>query len=269
MARTTLRESDVRTMLRVVDARRDDNDDGPLPRSVFAALSRLVGADAIMFLCLDSEHQQTPVYQASGELVETDVVPEHVFWSHYWTATFCSYPDRTGDVGSVTRMSDFGGNAALRRSALWSEYLRPFGVYREMMLCLPSRPLHTVRLLLARGPGADFTERDRGLLALLRPHLDARFREWQRSRQPVPLTPRQRELLALVADGRTNGQIARRLGITEGTVRSHMDNVFQRLQVTSRAAAVVKAFPDGYDAVAASRAGGGPGTRNRRNQAWK
>jgi DNA-binding CsgD family transcriptional regulator len=145
----------------------------------------------------------------------------------------------------VTKVSDFCTMPALRRTQLWSEYFRPFGTHRELMLCLPSPPRRTLRLLLVRGPGQDFTERDRGLLALLRPHLDARFRAWQRGRRPGALTPRQHELLALVAAGRTNGQIARRLGISEGTVRTHMENIFQRLQVTSRAAAVVRAFPDG------------------------
>jgi DNA-binding NarL/FixJ family response regulator len=113
-------------------------------------------------------------------------------------------------------------------------------------MCLPSPRLRTLRLVLIRGPGSDFSERDRGLLALLRPHLDARFRAWQRRRQPSPLTARQRELMTLVAAGRTNGQIARQLRISEGTVRTHLENIFQRLQVSNRAAAVVRAFPRGH-----------------------
>ena len=52
--------------------------------------------------------------------------------------------------------------------------------------------------------------------------------------------------MTLVAAGRTNGQIARHLRISEGTVRTHLENIFQRLRVTSRAAAVVRAFPHGF-----------------------
>ncbi len=57
-------------------------------------------------------------------------------------------------------------------------------------------------------------------------------------------TPRQTDLLRLVAAGHTNAQIARRLGLSEGTVRTHLENIYSRLQVSSRAAAVTHAFPD-------------------------
>ena len=56
------------------------------------------------------------------------------------------------------------------------------------------------------------------------------------------LTRRQRELLGLVAAGHTNGQIARRLSISEATVRKHLENIFARLGVTSCTAAVAKGF---------------------------
>jgi DNA-binding NarL/FixJ family response regulator len=52
--------------------------------------------------------------------------------------------------------------------------------------------------------------------------------------------------MTLVAAGRTNVQIARHPRISEGPVRTRLENIFQRLRVTNRAAAVVRAFPDGY-----------------------
>jgi DNA-binding NarL/FixJ family response regulator len=55
------------------------------------------------------------------------------------------------------------------------------------------------------------------------------------------LTSRQQELLRLVADGNTNSQIARRLSITEGTVRTHLENIYRKLDVSSRAAAITRA----------------------------
>jgi DNA-binding NarL/FixJ family response regulator len=50
--------------------------------------------------------------------------------------------------------------------------------------------------------------------------------------------------MTLVANGRTNTQIARRLGISEGTVRTHLEHVFATLDVTSRTSAVLAALPD-------------------------
>ena len=51
-------------------------------------------------------------------------------------------------------------------------------------------------------------------------------------------------MLHLVAAGHTNTQIARQLGISEGTVRTHLENTYQKLGVSSRTAAVTRAFPD-------------------------
>jgi DNA-binding NarL/FixJ family response regulator len=102
-----------------------------------------------------------------------------------------------------------------------------------------------MRLYFRRGPGTDFSERDRALLTLLRPHLHQAYLDAERRRHPVPrLTPRQKDLLRLLAAGHTNAQIARRLGISEGTVRTHLENIYGRLNVSSRTAAVTRAFPD-------------------------
>ena len=52
-------------------------------------------------------------------------------------------------------------------------------------------------MLIFRGPGPDFSERDRDLLALLQPHLNQAYLDAERRRHsPPPLTPRQRELSA-------------------------------------------------------------------------
>ena len=76
-------------------------------------------------------------------------------------------------------------------------------------------------------------------------HLHQAYLDAERRRHPVlRLTPRHWELLRLVVDGHTNTQIARRLGVTEGTVRTHLENIYGRLHVSSRTAAVTRAFPD-------------------------
>jgi DNA-binding CsgD family transcriptional regulator len=55
--------------------------------------------------------------------------------------------------------------------------------------------------------------------------------------QRAVLTGRELEVLALVASGRTDRQIGRCLGITERTVRKHLEDIRQRLAVPNRAAA--------------------------------
>jgi DNA-binding NarL/FixJ family response regulator len=62
----------------------------------------------------------------------------------------------------------------------------------------------------------------------------------QRAGQPVRnLSPRESEVLGLVATGLANKQIARRLGISERTVKAHLTAVFQQLGVTDRTQAAL------------------------------
>jgi len=55
----------------------------------------------------------------------------------------------------------------------------------------------------------------------------------------VELTPREREVLSLVVAGLANKQIARRLGISEKTVKGHLTNLFQRIGVADRTQAAL------------------------------
>jgi NarL family two-component system response regulator YdfI len=63
-------------------------------------------------------------------------------------------------------------------------------------------------------------------------------------RNPL-LTEREREVLAGVARGERSKEIAARLGITERTVKAHLDSIFNKLGVDSRAAAVSEALQRG------------------------
>jgi DNA-binding NarL/FixJ family response regulator len=55
------------------------------------------------------------------------------------------------------------------------------------------------------------------------------------------LTDREREVLELIAKGRTNEQIAEQLVLERGTVRNYTSNIFAKLQVRSRAQAIIVA----------------------------
>jgi DNA-binding NarL/FixJ family response regulator len=59
------------------------------------------------------------------------------------------------------------------------------------------------------------------------------------------LTPREREVLLLVARGLSNAQVARELVLEESTVKKHVANVLSKLDLTSRAQAVVFSYEHG------------------------
>src|SRR5690242_12593235 len=229
-------ERDLRTLLGIVADHRSDLPPAGVPPSLLTELRDQIRCDDLQFLGQDTSRQTGWFAQclaADSDIPGDDTDDQQLYWELYWDS-ICSYPDRTGDVRSVITVSDFYSARQWHSTALYSEMLRPCGIEHEVLLCLPAGHLRTVRLLLCRGPGPDFSERDRALLALLRPHLHQAYRDAEGRRAGTPqLTRRQWDLLRLVAAGHTNAQIARRLGLSEATVRKHLENIYSRLQVSS------------------------------------
>ena len=242
-ARVTVSERDLRTLLGIVSDKRSDLPAAGLPLSLLAELKDQIPCDELDFDGHDASRQTYRFGQAVPPDDGSGFDPQ-LYWKLYWDSA-CSYSDRTGDVRSVTKPSDFYSVRQWHSTAVYTELFRPAGLEHDLLLCLPAGHLRTLRLVFHRGPGPDFSERDRALLGLLRPHLYQTYLDAERRRHPAPqLTARQRELLRLVAAGHTNRQLARQLAISEGTVRTHLENIYARLQVSSRTAAVTRAFPD-------------------------
>lgn len=70
----------------------------------------------------------------------------------------------------------------------------------------------------------------------------SRLAEIAQHRQPLtdPLTPRETEILRLIAQGMTNIEIAQRLVITEGTVKNHVTAILSKLEVEDRSQAALR-----------------------------
>ena len=87
-----------------------------------------------------------------------------------------------------------------------------------------------------------------GLLAYVDHLLDGWRAAWQPNREQQPgfriaeaLAPRERAVLELIGEGRSNKEIARLLGIAPETVKSHVKRIFEKLSVGRRAQAIARA----------------------------
>jgi DNA-binding NarL/FixJ family response regulator len=111
--------------------------------------------------------------------------------------------------------------------------------------------------LLKRAPAADLVAGIRVVAAgeaLLAPSVTRRLLEHFAS-QPAPrnqdvarlktLTEREREVFELIAQGLSNAEIADGLVLTEGTVKTHVKHIFDKLEVRDRTQAVILAYEVG------------------------
>lgn len=176
---------------------------------------------------------------------------------HAITSSFI--PDSTAEqqawLNDAMRTSVLGADAARRlRTRLASDVTSIAPAIACPTIVLNARhdtnpPFEEGRLAASLIPGAQFVAlssrnhillehepawrrwRDEVETFLARPHA---------SQSPVAtLTPRERDLLALVAEGLDNAQIAARLGIREKTVRNHLTSIYAKLGVETRAQAIV------------------------------
>jgi len=168
----------------------------------------------------------------------------------------------TFPIGRAMRISELMSRRQLWATAVYAASHRGLGVEDQIAVLLGRRAgmLHAVSVCRA---GRGFGETHRLLLEMLRPHLAAAVRRalasgtccraidtfpephWTELRAPEPvaapgaLTAREGAVLDLVAEGRTSGQVARRLGIAPRTVDKHLEHAYAKLGATNRVSAVL------------------------------
>jgi DNA-binding CsgD family transcriptional regulator len=180
------------------------------------------------------------------------------FDRHFFSHPLVRFHAATHD-GGAHRISDSMRGDEFRATALYADYYAKVGLDHALAL-----PLHVdSRLLVSfvfNRKRRDFSDRERELLELVRPHLGTLYRQSYRLEQaqralvasgdPAPragsdgidgLTPREREVLAWVAAGKSNAQIAAILGTMPRTVAKHLERVYEKLGVESRTAAAMRA----------------------------
>ena len=325
---TRLRTSDLEAALAFLGEANAIDEPDPFPKTLVASLRNLVPCDWAAYCELDRVRRIRILEESDPELVDDVDAELETYWRLRHQHPLCRHEDETRDF-RAKKISDFVTTKELRRREIYWEYFHPWGVEYQMSVGLDAPLSHTKVFILDRMGGRDFTERDRAVLNLLRPHLAslyaaaqvrrraraalallerteaalvvlgkrdrleyatpeaqrllaAYFRadgatlpeelaawlpEQRRAQTPEPLkvsrgevsllvnlvdgslfleerrdaprlTEREREILDLVAAGKTNAEIAETIWIAPGTVRKHLENIYEKLGVHSRTAAV-------------------------------
>ncbi|HZI98158.1 MAG TPA: LuxR C-terminal-related transcriptional regulator [Actinomycetales bacterium] len=243
MDRIGVTARDLRRVRSLLDPDRPAAPGDDVPPSLLHDLAELVPSEDVTFQVMDHRRRFAVTQSTLPDDGTEDPALDALFWDGFWESLACSYPQRTGDHTTVARCSDFSGRAAFSRTTMGA-YLAACGVRHEALVPLPVLDVYDRRLLLFRTEGSDFTERELLLLSLLRPHLiEMHMRQLRRRRGVPELTPRQWEILRLVAAGCTNRMAARALNISEATVRKHLENLYGRLEVNSRTEALARISP--------------------------
>ena len=146
-----------------------------------------------------------------------------------------------GHLGA-NRLSDLTSMRRFRRAPLYGEFFGPAAIAHQLSLGLEASPQCVTGLWFNRAR-RDFSDDDLVMAELLRPRLQAAEVAVRRATARAALTPREREVLDIVATGATNAAVAQTLVVSPATVKKHLDNIYAKLGVGSRAAAADRAGP--------------------------
>ena len=240
-------DKDVRALLAVFDRCQPAADDDIFYADVLVGMRELIPCADISFQLMDVAEQRLQVLFVTDEGVQreeslgrTDEFLE-TFWREFWEEDGCAGPLSTGDYTTLLHHSEIWGQRAYANTPLGAQFA---AIDFQDEVLVPMTPLGGTdrRLLLFRdGSSPVFSEREKAMLALARPHVaELHARRDRELRDEPNLTPRQWEVLRQVATGASNTQIARALGLSEATVRKHLENVFLRLGVQSRTEAMAR-----------------------------
>jgi DNA-binding CsgD family transcriptional regulator len=240
-----LSEADARQMLEVVCEAAAVDGPAPFTEPVLDALRQLVPCDVVAYHERRGREGKEVIWTGEPRGSATSEVRE--------ASKRYRHQDLLPPVAGARKYSDFLTRREFHRLGLYREVAGPLGIEDMFRLWLDPRGRGDARLEFDRAR-RDFRERDRAVLDLLRPHLErfrrnaaARRRSMDKQGGRVErISPREREILELVAVGKTNAEIAKLLWISPGTVRKHLENAYEKLEVHTRTGAVAALRRSGH-----------------------
>jgi DNA-binding CsgD family transcriptional regulator len=259
-----LSDSDLQGLLRFLYEAGEVDGPEPFPDPVVRALYELIPADLGVSCVEFRECDPTTRPEALTVLSFAEVECEWCMgisapWTEELDETAQQYVERDEPIrprpdvmNRPVRYSDFLSAREYHSLGLYADVHRLLGVEDSLHLWL-SVPGEDVlrRLGFASSRRKGVTRRDIRVLELLTPFLRQFYRRAAARRATASradgLTAREREILALVAEGKTNAEVARLLWISPHTVRTHLENTFDKLGVKTRAAAVAQVYASAAD----------------------
>ncbi len=239
-----LNTRDLRRVLDLVYAANEDTA-GDISVPVLAGLADLVGTDTAGYTRVDWVRQEllgavsAPAdTNLAGSSKFREVVGQHPGFVAYRAGRLAA-----GESVALTQLAD---RHTLGRMPLYVDFYRPRGTRDQLLHVLEVGNRQAVVLTMNRSR-TGFSARDRSVVELFAPHLRqalmhhrrrtelaALTRQDQATPTLADLTPREHQVVSLLAAGRTDREIARGLTISTRTVHKHLERIYRKLGTGSR-----------------------------------
>jgi len=160
--------------------------------------------------------------------------------ARYLTSDIQAKPEFFKQFADHTRVLDWDEIPGFSDSHSGAMVLRPEGFTNGILMVLHDHAGNIVGICQANMERPEFSTRSRHIVETTRP-LFTKYAARMRARACTRLTPREREILALLREGLSNTEISDRLFLSPRTVSTHVERVLRKLGVPNRVAAAVHA----------------------------
>ncbi|MFC0111434.1 helix-turn-helix transcriptional regulator [Kibdelosporangium aridum] len=241
-----LAADDLRRALDFVGALYEDIDDVAIASETLAILGDLVGCDLVSATSMD--HTDRRVLESTIDRTERESLLDRQGFAEAVSEHpgFGAYRSGALRLGTSVALTDLAAPSVLRRFQFYVDFYRPEGTADQLVCAIRSTGrLGTVITFNRDRYG--FSDRDRAVVDLIAPHVSSALAVRERIaalRAPdvdlADCTPREREVIALVASGATDREVARALSISPRTVHKHLERIYRKFDVTSRTSLIAR-----------------------------
>ena len=156
-------------------------------------------------------------------------------------------------MGTALKIHDMLTRSQFHRLGIYNEFYRKLKIEHQMVVLLSCSSHSLNKNIAVNRDRRDFTEEERLMLNLLAPHITqalknvdacekarqtfAALKSSKQSLKSYGLTYREEDVLYWVAQGKSNAETAGILKIAPGTVKIHLEKIYQKLGVENRTAA--------------------------------
>lgn len=212
---------------------------------ILASIDELIPHEKSFFdLCYKEENKLVFFFPVS---LNMDSIDLDDYYNKYQQLDYTTWVFNNNE-STIYKDSNWIDSKTREMSLIYQSWMKPMNVYYSLGSTIVSNNIIYGSITLFRSfKSGDFTDEEVDILTIINKHINKRFSEQYPSgfskkginsndglREKYLLSKREDEVIKLIIDGNTNSEIAKKLFISDNTVKKHINSIYNKTGVNTR-----------------------------------